>query len=401
MLSVEGLSKKYCRDLRRAMFYALRDIADEALRPAAAGRLRNGEFWALDDLSFTLGPGEALGVVGHNGAGKSTLLKLLCGLIKPDRGEIRIRGRAEALIELGAGFNPTLTGAENVDLAGAVNGLGRRETRALLDSVIEYSELEAFIDTPILSYSSGMRARLAFAMAIGLKPDLLLIDEVLAVGDPAFQRKCMNHMLGFLNDGGSVLFVSHNAHQVQALCSRGILLEQGRLAFTGTAVETVGRMLEESGGTEAGRDDQDEPHGPVAIERVTIAAADGGDIRTGSAARLTVRYTATEAVEAIWGFNILTRDHLVCVTGGSDLARVRIEAGTGELSCLIRDLPLLPGLYVVRIAINEASSHVLLAGSGWRGPGLALQVRGAGDLLTNAQMQLGQLVGLEVDWGRR
>jgi lipopolysaccharide transport system ATP-binding protein len=402
MLSVDGLSKKFCRDLRRAMFHALRDIADEALRPAAAGRLRAHEFWALEDLSFRLGPGEALGVVGHNGAGKSTLLKLLCGLLKPDRGEIRIRGRAEALIELGAGFNPALTGEENVDLAAAVNGLGARDTRALLDSVVEFSELEAFIDTPILSYSSGMRARLAFALAIGLKPDLLLIDEVLAVGDPAFQRRCMNYMLGFLNDGGAILFVSHNAHQVQALCSRGILLEQGRLAFEGSAVETVGRMLEERGGAEMAGDDRSDPQGPVAIESVAIAPADGGgEIRTGSAARLTVRYRASEAMEAIWGFTIMTRDQWVCVTGGSDLAPVRIEPGTGELSCLIRDLPLLPGLYVIRVAINEASSHVLIAGSGWRGPGLALHIRGTPDLLANAQMQLGQLVGLDVDWARR
>ena len=401
MLEVASLSKKYSRDLRRAIFYALRDIAGEARSAAAAPKLRPGEFWAIDDLSFQLHPGEALGVLGHNGAGKSTLLKLLYGLLKPDRGEIRIRGRAEALIELGAGFSPGLTGRENIDVAAAVNGLRGAETRALVDAAVDFAELEAVIDAPMLSYSSGMRARLAFALTIGLKPDLLLIDEALAVGDPAFQRKCMNFMHGFLNDGGSVVFVSHNAHQVQALCSRGILLAEGRLAFEGTAVEAVSHLLDEPVDREWGSDDEPDSASPVVIEHLAMSAEDGAALRTGAAARLTLRYRASEAVDVRWGFNLVTRDQCVCVTGGSDMVPLRLDRGHGELSCVIPDLPLVPGLYMLRAAITEARGDVRLAGCGWSRPGPVVKVVDEPTLLSNAQIQLGQLVTLDVDWGRR
>ena len=400
ILEVTGLSKKYCRNLRRAMYYGLRDIADEARFVPAKVKLRPGEFWAVDDLSFEVRRGEAVGVLGHNGAGKSTLLKLLYGLLKPDRGEIRIRGRSEALIELGAGFNPTLTGRENIDLAAAVNGLRRAATLQLVERVVDFAELEAVIDTPMLSYSSGMRARLAFALTIGLEPDLLLIDEALAVGDPPFQRKCMNYMHRFLGDGGALIFVSHNAHQIQALCGRAILLADGRLAFEGTAVEAVSRLLGEQGGGECASDDERDSQKPLVIEYLSIEAEQGPDLRTGAAARLTLRYRASEAIDVRWGFNLTTRDQCVCVTGGSDMDPVRIAPGRGQLSCVIPDLPLVPGLYMLRAAINEARSDVRLAGCGWSRPGPLVRVVADPCLLTNAQIQLGQLVTLDVDWGR-
>ncbi|HEX2763392.1 MAG TPA: polysaccharide ABC transporter ATP-binding protein [Allosphingosinicella sp.] len=398
VLEVAGLSKRFSRDLRSAAHYALRDIVDEILRPAAFAGLRPREFWALEDVSFALERGEALCVAGHNGAGKSTLLKLLYGLIKPDRGEIRIRGRTEALIELGAGFNPNLTGRENVDLAGAIDGRNARDTGRLVDAVVEFAELAAFIDAPVLTYSSGMRARLAFALAISLEPDLLLVDEVLAVGDPHFQRKCVNFMRSHLDKGGSLLFVSHNAHQVQAVCDRGILLDAGRLVFAGTAVETVSRMLAQRPGETAPADDRPDANSPIVIEGLSITPEGVSEVRTGEAIRVILRYNATQAVDVYWGFSIMTRDQWTCVTGGSDLDRTRLEPGRGELSCMVRELPLLPGLYVVRAAINEASSLMLLASCGWKGPGLTLEVSATPDLLTNAQVQQGQLVKLDIDW---
>src|SRR5688572_9077508 len=208
VLTVSDLSKRYSQSLRRSLAYAVRDFGRE-LWPWASGepRLRKGEFWALDGISFSLGRGEAMGIVGHNGAGKSTLLKALYGLIKPDRGEIRIRGRTEALIELGTGFNGLLSGRENVMVGAVLHGFDSGRARRLVDQVVDFAELAEFIDAPVQSYSSGMRARLAYALASQLEPDLLLVDEVLAVGDVTFQRKCFNHMRAYLDNGGALLFV--------------------------------------------------------------------------------------------------------------------------------------------------------------------------------------------------
>lgn len=398
LLCVDGLSKRYCRSARASMAYALRDIGGELRGSSAQAQLRPGEFWALDEISFTLCEGESLAVAGHNGAGKSTLLKVLHGLLKPDRGEVRLRGRVEALIELGAGFNPVLTGRENVDLWCALNGLGARETRALLDRVVDFSELDAFIDTPLSSYSSGMRARLAFALSVGLEPDLLLVDEALAVGDHNFQRKCLNHMRAFVAGGGALLFVSHNSYQVQAVCERGILLDHGRIAFSGSAVETMSRMLEErtaerppSAGAAGGE-------GPLEIRHLTAAAPDGGPARTGEPLRIALRYRAAEPIEIVWGFSFWTLDQWICITGDSSLAPLRVEHGEGELACDIPRLPLLPGRYAIRAAITEAGSLAVLAESGWKGPAATVDVTAPPDLLTNAQTQLGQLVTLDVDW---
>lgn len=398
VLAVSGVAKKYCRETRRSLTYGLRDIAAEFAPRARAATLRPGEFWALEDVSFALGEGESLVVAGHNGAGKTTLLKLIYGLLKPDKGEIRLRGRVDALIELGAGFNPMLTGRENVDLAAAVSGLDVGATRRLLDRVADFAELGDFIDAPLLSYSSGMRARLAFAVSVALEPDLLLVDEALAVGDVGFQRKCINYLRHYLEKGGSMLFVSHNTYQVQAVCGRGILLDRGRVEFSGTAIETMSRMLDSRRFEAPATPPAASPAGPVAIESLELAAEDGGGIHTDDSVRVTLRYRSSEPLDVSWGFSIWTHDQWVCVTGDSHMAPVRIAAGTGTLSCVVRRLRLLPGRYVVRAAIVDGDSHVLLAGYGWDGTGLPLQVLARPDLLTNALATLGQLVRLDVDW---
>ena len=190
ILSVAHVSKKYAQQLRRSLWYGARDIARE-LVPFGSNEspLRPGEFWALDDVSFELERGSSLAVVGGNGAGKSTLLKILYGLLKPDRGEVRVRGRMEALLELGTGFNPLLSGRENVGVGAALHGFDGRQTSALLERVIDFAELGEFIDAPLQAYSTGMKTRLAYALSANLEPDVLLVDEVLAVGDVAFQDR--------------------------------------------------------------------------------------------------------------------------------------------------------------------------------------------------------------------
>jgi len=226
--------------------------------PIHAGRRsapKRGEeldrFWALEDLSFTVEPGEVLGIIGRNGAGKSTLLKILSRVTAPTRGQALLRGRLASLLEVGTGFHPDLSGRENIFLNGAILGMRRDEVRRSLDEIIAFAGIEAFVDTPVKRYSSGMYVRLAFAVAAHLEADILLVDEVLAVGDAAFQRKSLGRMEGMARSGRTVLYVSHNLSSVRALCTSILVLEGGRLAFAGETRERLERYelsLAEGGG---------------------------------------------------------------------------------------------------------------------------------------------------------
>ncbi len=202
------------------------------------------EVWALKDVNFEVGEGEALGIIGPNGAGKSTILKLLAGIIEPTSGRIETRGRVSALIEVGAGFHWDLTGRENVYLNGSILGLTKREIDAKFDSIVEFAELEEFIDTPVKRYSSGMYTRLGFAVAADLDPDILLVDEVLAVGDAGFQHKCLNHMRSLLTSGRVVILVSHNLAAVSDLCTRAIVMSRGATRFDGDPGPAVAEYFE-------------------------------------------------------------------------------------------------------------------------------------------------------------
>lgn len=199
--------------------------------------------WALKDVSFQVSQGEVIGVIGRNGAGKSTLLKILCQITYPTTGSVELRGRISSLLEVGTGFHPELTGRENVFLNGTILGMSKKEVERKFDQIIDFSGIEKFIDTPVKRYSSGMRVRLAFAVAAHLEPEILLIDEVLAVGDIAFQKKCLNKMEDVAHEGRTVLFVSHNLSAIQSLCSRGILLEEGRIVSDDDAKSTVDAYL--------------------------------------------------------------------------------------------------------------------------------------------------------------
>ncbi len=227
LVRVEGVSKKFCRDLKRSLWYGVKDaVADLVGRPTASS-LRSDEFWAVDDVSFELRRGECLGLIGRNGAGKTSLLKMLNGLIKPDKGRIQMRGRVAAIIALGAGFNPILTGRENIYVNASIMGLSKRETDDKIDDIIDFAEIREFIDAPVQSYSSGMVVRLGFAVATAVEPDVLLLDEVLAVGDANFRSKCWRR-LGDRLSATAVILVSHDAYAIQRLCDRAILLNRGK-----------------------------------------------------------------------------------------------------------------------------------------------------------------------------
>ena len=228
VLEIENLSKKFCRNLKRSLWYGVNDLAGEMfLRSNERTVLRKDEFWALKDISFKLYRGETLGLIGANGAGKSTLLKLINGLIRPDTGSARIWGRVGALIELGMGFNPILTGRENIYVNAAVLGLRRGEVDRLLKDIIDFAEIGDFIDAPLRIYSSGMKVRLGFSVAANLNPDILLIDEILSVGDSSFRERCSNHLVKYKENGGSIIFVSHNTLAVESICDRVIWIDKG------------------------------------------------------------------------------------------------------------------------------------------------------------------------------
>jgi lipopolysaccharide transport system ATP-binding protein len=255
VIRVEGLSKKYIIGHQKQERYtALRDVVANQVR--SLGQIFKGnqnkedpaheEFWALKDVSFEIKQGDRVGIIGRNGAGKSTLLKILSRITEPTSGKISIKGRVASLLEVGTGFHPELTGRENVYLNGAILGMDRVEIKRKFDEIVAFAEVEKFLDTPVKRYSSGMYVRLAFAVAAHLEPEVLVVDEVLAVGDAQFQKKCLGKMEDVGKEGRTVLFVSHNMGTILQLCNHCIWLEQGKVKSTGSVAEIIGSYMQSS-----------------------------------------------------------------------------------------------------------------------------------------------------------
>jgi lipopolysaccharide transport system ATP-binding protein len=239
-IRVEGLSKKFGLTLRQSMKYGMRDVARKLVgRPSTSVTLREGEFWSVDNVSFELKGGEALGIMGVNGSGKTTLLRILNGVYAPDIGRVQVRGRVGALIAAGAGFAPMLSGRENVYVNGALLGLSTQEIRGLMDEIIAFSELGHFIDLPVKNYSSGMYVRLGFAIAALSRPDVLLMDEVLAVGDLNFQKKCFDHILQLKKQGAAIILVSHSPGAIWSVCDRGLFMDHGKVLKEGPVEDVI------------------------------------------------------------------------------------------------------------------------------------------------------------------
>lgn len=308
LVKVEHVSKKFCRSLKRSLWYGVQDIAGELLgRDDTRDGLRKHEFWAVRDVSFELRRGECLGLIGRNGAGKTTLLRMLNGLIKPDCGRITIRGRVGALIALGAGFNPILTGRENIYINASVLGLTKKEIDAKFEEIVEFAEIGDFIDAPVQSYSSGMAVRLGFAVASALDPDLLLADEVLAVGDAAFRAKCYRKFADLQNRGTSVLLVSHQMPEIQRVCARCIWLADGRIASVADTPRVVSEYLAWSDAQEKRRDVP--PESPpvakasaariVGIQTLKFDGEPSGEFRTGEQLRIRLSYEILSPVNGL------------------------------------------------------------------------------------------------------
>lgn len=323
------------------------------------------EFWALRDLSFTVEGGETVGIIGPNGAGKSTVLKLISRIIEPTSGEIEVNGRLGALLELGAGFHPDLSGRENIYLNGSILGLNRSEIDRRLDDIIAFAELERFIDMPVRHYSSGMYVRLGFSVAVHTDPEILLIDEVLAVGDAAFQRKCLEKIDELRRQEVTILFISHSADTVRSLCSRAIWLHEGHLVTDGSAESVVAHYLDRSWSEQGGEpslDSEDQRHwgsGKVRITEVRLLDGEGKEqqfFRVGEPLTVEMHYWAEERVnKPVFGLAIHRRDGLHITGPNTRFADQQIPAveGRGVVRYEIRSLPLLEGSYYLSVAAHD------------------------------------------------
>jgi lipopolysaccharide transport system ATP-binding protein len=338
---------------------SLRDLIPSLLG-RAVGRGRRGdltadEFWAVSDISFEVGTGEALGIIGPNGAGKSTVLKLLTRILKPTRGRCEVRGRVGALIEVAAGFHPDLTGRENVYLQGSLMGMKRVEIARAFDEIVEFAGVAEFIDTPVKRYSSGMNARLGFAIAAHLNPDVLLIDEVLSVGDARFQERCVDRMRALRTRGIPLVFVSHNLTAVLDLCTRAVLIDHGRLRFDGAPATAIQEYRRATAGRDA---EQTHPHDIhiAGVEVFDTHARPVEAVETGGGLTVRIRYHATRpVVRPHFAVDIHRGDGIYCYGTNTRLARLDLGTleGPGHIDFVIPSLPLLPGCYSLSIGILD------------------------------------------------
>ena len=366
VIRCEELSKQYTLGRRQAG-RTLRDAIAAAARNLGSSREQSEghrkTFWALQDVSFEIGRGEVVGVIGRNGAGKSTLLKILARITEPTSGRARIRGRLGSLLEVGTGFHGELTGRENIYLNGAILGMRRAEIARKFDEIVAFSEIATFLDTPVKRYSSGMTVRLAFAVAAHLEPEILIVDEVLAVGDVAFQRKCIGKMSEVADEGRTVLFVSHNMSVIQALCRRGILLDEGRLvgdSAIDTAVAAYLRGVERVSAVELEDREDRRGWGYAWLSRLEARGVDGEQLSTGRPARFAFQISRSENVET----GVLSCSFTFVNNLGHPLATLDSEQtadgdrpgpGSDTFICEIDQLPLLPGRYRVDVEIHGRS----------------------------------------------
>ena len=352
-IAVEGVSKSYLlHHERRETYRTLRDtVANGARRLARRARGALGGppprgqttelFWALHDVSLRIEEGERVGIIGRNGAGKSTLLKILSRITEPSAGEVRLRGRVASLLEVGTGFHPELSGRENIFLNGAVLGMRNREIERRFDEIVAFAEVERFLDTPVKRYSSGMYVRLAFAVAAHLDPEILIVDEVLAVGDAQFQKKCLGKMESAGRDGRTVLLVSHNLQTILTLCTRGVLLEQGRVALAGSADEVVAAYRDLGALAQTERE-WPLPESRPGNEHMRVHAVRIRADAAGGASRITIRTPFEVEVTYDIGFS-----------AGALYAAVRLKTATGAdvFSSPSAPAPVAPGRYRARCQV--------------------------------------------------
>lgn len=376
ILSVNGVSKKFCRDLKRSLFYGIQDIASEltGIRRKSE-ELRFREFWALKDVGFQLRRGEALGLVGKNGSGKSTLLRIIAGLIKPDTGSVEINGRVAPLIALGAGFSPILTGRENIYANMFILGLSKKEIDNRLDAVVDFAEIGDAIDAPLQSYSSGMAARLGFASAIYTDPDILLIDEVLAVGDIRFRAKCHRRLHELRQSGTSFILVSHNSQAILNVCESSVYLSKGELVASGETDSVMHQYeqdlflngLEKTEGTLFLPAKSENESLGLDIAYLLFRDEHGSVLKspmTGEKTHFCVGYRARSKIDNV-GLCLMIKEVAgegeltLLLNSFHDSKPLTVQAGEHELQVQMPYLGLRPGVYTMRVAVRKDSLYTL------------------------------------------
>ncbi len=355
-LEIRGLSKRYLLGRPQHQEMLRERLVEMIKRPF--GRNRETEsIWALRDVSFDADEGEVVGIIGRNGAGKSTLLKILSRITYPTSGEVRVNGRVASLLEVGTGFHDELTGRENIYLNGSILGMRKREVEERFDAIVDFSGVEQFIDTPIKRYSSGMRLRLGFAVAAHLEPDVLIVDEVLAVGDAGFQKKCIQAMEGLRNSGRTVLFVSHNLAAVENLCSRGIWIDAGKIRMDGAAREVITAYMGSFAGERGSGADLSEKKdrlgsGEIRYTRLEYLSPEGvpcAMTRSGDGVVLRFHFHAEAPVrDPSFGFRLFSEMGTLITETGHWLHGIHIPKvgpGDGHIDVEIESLNLIPGQY--------------------------------------------------------
>jgi len=376
ILKIENISKRYSVG-KREHYRTLRESLVESVTAPARGLVslfsnkgdrslarKQDHVWALKDVSLEVMPGEVMGVIGRNGAGKSTLLKILSRITEPTHGRVELYGRVGSLLEVGTGFHPELTGRENIFLSGAILGMRRAEIARKFDEIVDFSEIEQFIDTPVKRYSSGMYVRLAFAVAAHLDPEILVVDEVLAVGDLSFQKRCLGKMGDVAREGRTILFVSHNMASIQALCTHCAIIRNGRLEAIGEPNVMVGRYMSteliKDPGTRSlvGHPGRVRSSIPIMTEVTVLSDSSEsvGAMKMGSSLSVRVNFSAPYPVRSILAVTVKTAQGMP-IFGVSNRWTLQgfdgLCADKGTITCNFERLPLMPGTYILDLYLGD------------------------------------------------
>ena len=406
VIEVKGLSKVYQigHDDRPAAGSAtfrdtLTNLAKKPIEIFTGHKIAQEEFWALKDVNFEVNQGDVVGIIGRNGSGKSTLLKILSRIVEPTSGEITMHGRVASLLEVGTGFHPELTGRENIFFNGAILGMSQKEIRAKFDDIVEFSEVEKFLDTPVKFYSSGMYVRLAFSVAAHLDPDILIVDEVLAVGDAAFQKKCLGKMKDVAGQGRTVLFVSHNLSAVEELCDKGLHLSNGRLVSHGSIQSTVESYLDVqanlSGSTQYKEPKSDRGGRVTKITTFNEKSSPNGVIHFGKKWMASVEFVITRRMQELTvAFGLKNASNVAVRTNWSK--KMNLEPGTYIADFGFDEMFIESGNYNIAVGIAEAGNSIYfndtdafirISDDGYDDPRI-LQKSGAGIILDPIEVKL-------------